>query len=74
MQRIKELWLDTKHIPEDHENVDMTDIFAKFEHLKSLHLITPSVNFDAKHLFSVCKNLNDLRIQRNNNNEAVSSQ
>lgn len=65
--KITKLRLNTKMVNEDEETEygnEMGQILGKFENLKSLHLIQPCVNLDLRHLFSVCKRLNDFRVQR----------
>lgn len=57
-KQIEELWLKAKGAS---EKEDMTNVLAKFENLKSLHLAPSTLKLDADHLFSVCRNLNEIK-------------
>lgn len=71
-QQIEELWLDAKYDDSDDQQleheVDVTDILSKFVNLTSLELVTTSIDFDAKRLFSICSKLNHLSIRRRRQN------
>lgn len=67
-KRIEELSLNTINaLGKDQETEyanEVTNALAKFENVKSFNLITSSADFDAKRLFAICQNLNDLHIRR----------
>lgn len=65
-KQIEELWLKAKGAS---ENGDMTHVLAKFENLKSLHLAPSSIKFEADHLFSVCRSLNEIKRIPSGNSE-----
>lgn len=58
-KQIKELRLNTIDYEDQalEHGIDATDVLAKFENLKSLYFDPSFANFNADHLFSVCRNL-----------------
>lgn len=69
-KQIEELSIATEQVQNgadqemEHEK-DITDILAKFKGLKSLKVTSSAMNYDEKHLLTVCPHLKESRAKRN---------
>lgn len=61
-KRIEKIELNTKELPQNQQL--FISALKKFENLSTLYLVPSSVNFDVRDLILECRNLKDLRIQR----------